>query len=309
MIRKEQIPQVRPWLDQDDARAVAEIMETSWITEGEAATVFSVELNKLIGAPYGVFAPNGTLALALGLMALGLRPGDEVIVPDITFIGSATAVILAGGVPVFVDVEPATYQIDVAQIEARLSPRTRALMPVHLFGTACDMDAVLEVSRKHGLCVIEDAAQGVGVTYRGRHVGAMGDVGCFSFFADKTITTGEGGYVTCQDLELYERLLHLRNQGRVMRGGLVPFRCVIMGECITGLQEHLTDRGIESRLFFYPLHKQPCFKDLAQASKDEDFPNAVQGSQQGLCLPIFPTLEPDQVRRISLSIREFYKSR
>lgn len=215
------IPQVSPWLEEPEIQSVVRTLQDGWVTEGPASSAFSASLNELVGVPYGVFAPNGTLALALGLMALGIGPGDEVLVPDTTFIGSATSVVLVGATPVFVDVEPESFQFDARRAVAQLSPRTRAIMPVHLYGTACDMEAILGFAGRHGLKVIEDAAQGIGVTYRGRHVGSFGEVGCFSFFADKTITTGEGGYVTCRDPEIHERLLYLRNQGRLERGSFV----------------------------------------------------------------------------------------
>jgi perosamine synthetase len=215
------IAQVSPWLGDAEADAVAAVLRDGWITEGRRAQAFSEKLNHLIGVPYGVFAPNGTLALALGLMAIGVGPGDEVLVPDTTFIGSATAVLMVGAVPVFVDVDDQTFQIDMSRAGAHLSSRTRAIMPVHLFGTACDMTSVLAFAQTHGLLVIEDAAQGIGVTFGNRHVGSLGDVGCFSFFADKTITTGEGGYVVCKDPAVFERLRLLRNQGRLDRGSYI----------------------------------------------------------------------------------------
>jgi perosamine synthetase len=215
------IPQISPWLDEEAAEAVAAVVRSGWITEGPATHDFGERLNALIGVPYGVFAPNGTLALTLGLLALGIGPGDEVLVPDITFIGSASAIILAGATPVFTEVDGQCFQIDVERARDRLTPRTKAVMPVHLFGTACNMHDLRRFVSEHGLAMIEDAAQGIGVTFDGRHVGSFGDVGCFSFFADKTITTGEGGYVACRDDGIYERLRLLRNQGRLDRGSFV----------------------------------------------------------------------------------------
>lgn len=363
------IPQVAPWFDEAELQSVVRVLRDGWITEGPASAAFAGRLNELVGVPYGAFAPNGTLALTLGLLALGIGPGDEVLVPDTTFIGSATSVVLAGARPVFVDVEPATYQLDVERAAERLSPRTRAVMPVHLYGTACDMEAVLGFAASHGLKVIEDAAQGIGVTFRGRHVGSFGDVGCFSFFADKTITTGEGGYVACRDPEIYERLRSLRNQGRRDRGSfvhpevgfnfritdlqaalglaqldrlpaiverkvalheryrsglaglpqvrllgaapeatLVPFRCVLMADAVAELAEHLEAGGVQTRPVFHPLHRQPCFagSDVARGGADDDFPNAMEASRKGLCLPVFPTMTDEQVDGIVELICGFY---
>lgn len=215
------IAQVQPWLGTEEEAAVAAVLRSGWLTEGPLTRAFGDRLNALTGAPYGVFAPNGTLALTLGLLALGVGAGDEVLVPDITFAGSATAVVLAGATPVFVDVQDESFQFDAEAARRRMTPRTRAVMPVHLYGSPCDMHAVCQFAAEHGLRVIEDAAQGIAVHFDGRHVGTIGDIGCFSFFADKTITTGEGGYVTCRDPAIYERLRLLRNQGRLDRGSFV----------------------------------------------------------------------------------------
>ena len=219
--RHREIAQVCPWFGAEEEEAAIAVMRSGWLTEGAATQAFSDRLNRLIGSPFGVFAPNGTLALTLGLLALGIGPGDEVLVPTISFIGSATAVVLAGATPVFVDVLENSFQFDVEAARTRLSKRTKAVMPVHLYGSACDMQAVGVFADAHGLRVIEDAAQAVAVRFGDRHVGSIGDVGCFSFFADKTITTGEGGYVACRDAAVYERLRHLRNQGRLNRGSFV----------------------------------------------------------------------------------------
>ncbi|MCB2106593.1 MAG: DegT/DnrJ/EryC1/StrS family aminotransferase [Rhodobacteraceae bacterium] len=373
MADPDMIPQVQPWLEDDEARAAAQAVADNWITEGPRSQEFSDRLNKLIGVPYGVFAPNGTLALALALLAVGIKPGDEIIIPDITFIGSATAAILVGAVPVFVDVERQTFQIDIAKAEAAVTKKTRAVMPVHLYGTACDMDGVASFAKRHGLKVVEDAAQGICVSFKNRHVGGLGDAGCFSFFADKTLTTGEGGYVACNDEDVYTQLRLLRNQGRLDRGSFihpaigfnfrmtdmqaavglaqfnkldrimaaksqilewyrqgfdglgqvrmlsnapnanhVPFRCVLIAQNAHALMEHLSKSGVQTRGFFYPMHKQPCFADLARqhanrhAFDDANFPNAVFGYENGLCLPIFPTLTHDQVQHITSAIRQYY---
>jgi perosamine synthetase len=212
------IPQMQPYLGLEEQAAAAAAIADGWISEGPRAAALSKQLNALIGAPYGVFAPNGTLALYLALLAAGIGPGDEVIVPDTTFIASANAVVFAGARPVFVDVEAETFQIDLDACAAAITPRTRAIMPVHLFGFAAAMPALMELAQAYGLLVIEDAAQAIGVRYAGQHCGSFGDLGCFSFFADKTLTMGEGGYVVCRDEQLYERLQLLRNQGRIVRG-------------------------------------------------------------------------------------------
>lgn len=215
------IPQVCPWFDDDEIEAVTQTINANWVTEGPQCAEFGAGLNKLVGTEYGVFAPNGTLALFLGLLALGIGAEDEVLVPDTTFVASANAVILAGGKPVFVDVNDYNFQMDIGRCEEALSPKTWGVMPVHLYGMAMNMRELMQWARQHSLFVIEDAAEAVGVKYKGQHAGTFGDVGCFSFFADKTITTGEGGYVICNDEQIYERLLFLRNQGRLQSGTFI----------------------------------------------------------------------------------------
>jgi len=221
MSDKTLIPQMQPWLGVEEANAAAAVILDNWISEGPKCAEFSSQLNSLIEVPYGVFAPNGTFALILGLMALGIEAGDEVLVPNITFIASANALIQLGATPVFVEVERETFQIDVTKAEHLVNQHTKAIMPVHLYGSSCNMNAVINFASKHRLLIIEDAAQGIGVKYYGKHVGGFGDVGCFSFFADKTITTGEGGYVVCKDKIIYEKLCFLRNQGRLHRGSFL----------------------------------------------------------------------------------------
>ncbi len=215
------VPQMSPWLGAEESASVLASIEENWITEGPRSARFVERLCDLMGARHAVLAPNGTLALYLGLVAMGIGPGDEVIVPDTTFIASANAVVMAGASPVFADVNSDNFQIDLSCADSLITQRTRAIMPVHMYGMAVGMTRVMHFARRHDLMVIEDAAQGVGVTYEGRHVGTFGDVGCLSFFADKTITTGEGGLVVARDQAVYEKLLLLRNQGREHRGTFV----------------------------------------------------------------------------------------
>lgn len=210
-----------PWIGEAEMSQVVGSIQDNWITEGPRSAKFVDRLRELMGFEHAVLAPNGTLALYLGLVAMGIEPGDEVIVPDVTFIASANAVVMAGATPVFVDVNPRNYQIDLSQADSLVNRRTRAVMPVHLYGMSADMGAVVAFADRHGIAIIEDAAQGIGVQYNGQHVGTFGDVGCFSFFADKTITTGEGGLVVARDAQVYDRLQMLRNQGRLNRGSFV----------------------------------------------------------------------------------------
>lgn len=213
-----QVPHFESNVGAAERDAVARVIESGWITEGKEAAAFVAELQALTGAPYAVLAPNGTLALAMALLALNVGPGDEVIVPASTFIGSATAVTLAGATPVFCEVDPVHYQMTVSDADRARTFRTRAIMPVHLYGAVCAMEELLPYAQHHGLHVVEDAAQAIGITRNGQHAGTFGVIAGMSFFADKSVTTGEGGLVMTTDPQLYQRLREIRNQGRRDRG-------------------------------------------------------------------------------------------
>ena len=215
------VPQVQPWLGLDEYEAIKSCFTDNWVTEGPKAAEFKNQLLELIGAKFGEFAPNGTLALYQGLHAAGIGPGDEVIVPDFTFIATANAVCMVGATPVFADVTPHNFQLDAESCESKITPRTKAIMPAHMYGMVSNMDAIMELANRHNIMVIEDAAQALGVHYNGKHAGTFGKVGCFSFFADKAVTTGEGGFVITDDPDISHNLKFLRNQGREDRGSFI----------------------------------------------------------------------------------------
>lgn len=215
------VPQLSPSVGKEEYAAIKACFDNNWITEGPKAKEFVDRILKLTGSKYGVLAPNGTLALYLGLRALGIGPGDEVIVPDFTFYASATSVEMTGATPVFCDVNKRNFQIDVSSAEKRITKSTKAVMPVHIYGTVSNMDEVLNFAKKHHLLVIEDAAEALDVRWKGKCAGTFGDVGCISFFADKTITTAEGGIVLTDKKTIFEKLLFLRNQGRINRGSFI----------------------------------------------------------------------------------------
>jgi perosamine synthetase len=164
------------------------------------------------GVPHGVATSSCTTALHLALVALGVGPGDEVLIPDFTLIVSANTVIQAGARPVLVDSDPKTWCLDPNRLEEKIGPRARAVMPVHMYGHPCDMSAIQEIARRHGLLVIEDCAEAHGAEIAGRKVGSFGDAACFSFYGNKILTTGEGGMVLCRDAALADRMRLLRNQ-------------------------------------------------------------------------------------------------
>lgn len=192
---------------------VEEVLESGYLKQGEYVETFERKWADLVGVDHAIAVTNGTVAIQLALNAIGLEPGDEVIVPSLTFGSTATAVVHQGGVPVFADIDRDIYTLDHTDLERCLSERTVAVMPVHLYGHPAEMDEILAFAEQHDLAVVEDAAQAHGATYRGDTVGSIGDLGCFSFYATKNITTGEGGVVTTDDDELATELRTLRNHG------------------------------------------------------------------------------------------------
>lgn len=208
------LPVAQPSLTGRELEYVTDCIATNWISsKGKYVDRFESEFAKLCGARFAVSTSNGTTALHLALVALGVGPGDEVIVPDLTFIATANAVTYCGARPVLVDVDPVTWTISAAAIEAALTPRTRGLIPVHLYGHPADMSAINAIAGQHGLFVLEDCAESLGALYRGRTVGTIGTAGCFSFYGNKTLTTGEGGMVVTNDEELARRARLFRDHG------------------------------------------------------------------------------------------------
>lgn len=206
------IPVNEPLLNGNEEKYLVECIRTGWISsEGPFVKQFEEQFSARVGRKYGVAVCNGSVALDVATVALGLGPGDEVILPTFTIISCAAAVVRAGAVPVVVDCDPITWNMDVAQIEARITPRTKAIMVVHIFGLPVDMNPLLMLARKYGLKVIEDAAEMHGQRYRGQPCGSFGDISTFSFYPNKHITTGEGGMIVTDDPGLAARCRSLSN--------------------------------------------------------------------------------------------------
>ncbi|MDP9286558.1 MAG: DegT/DnrJ/EryC1/StrS aminotransferase family protein [Actinomycetota bacterium] len=212
-VREELLPFGVPAIGEEEIAEVVETLRSGWIGQGQRVERFEHNLAEYVGAPFGVAVSSCTAALHLSLVVTGIRPGDEVLVPALTFAASATAVEHAGGIPVFCDSDPETLLIDLADGERRLTERTRAILPVHFGGLPCDMDAVLAFAQANGLAVIEDAAHAIAAKLDGRPIGSFASLCCFSFYPNKNLTTGEGGMVTLQDGDLAERLRMLRLHG------------------------------------------------------------------------------------------------
>ncbi len=357
------IPQIEPWIDETELKQLKEVIGSTWITEGKKTKEFEEKIASYTKAKHAISACNGTVALYMCFKALGIKEGDEVIVPDLTFIATANSVFMAGGMPVLADVDAKNLNLDPSKIEGKITPRTKAIMPVHLYGRPARMDEINEIARRHNLFVVEDAAQGIGVSYKGKHVGILGDLGVLSFYGNKTITSGEGGMVLTNDDNLAKKCWMLKNHGREVKGSFIH-PSIGYNFCMTDLQaavglaqfsklpeiirrkkrnrEHyenslsslptisfqeapsgcvdlftnilldkpeklalfLEKQGVQTRRFFYPLHKQPAYKHLKFGS----FPTSSHLYDHGLSLPSSATLTPEDIDFVCEKIKLFFKS-
>lgn len=208
------IPVYQPSLAGNEKRYVNECLDSTWISsKGEFLQRFERSFAEYTGATYATAVSNGTVAIHLALVALGIGPGDEVIVPTLTYIASVNAIVYTGATPVFVDSVRDSWQLDPEDVRRKITPRTRAIMAVHLYGHPADMPTIMTVAREAGLFVVEDCAEAFGARIAGQHVGTFGDIATFSFFGNKTITTGEGGMVVTNDATLADRAVHFKGQG------------------------------------------------------------------------------------------------
>jgi perosamine synthetase len=360
------IPVCEPLLAGNELKYVTEAVSKGWISSsGGFVKEFEQKFAAYLGVEHAVTVTNGTAALHLALVAAGIGPGDEVIVPSFTMIASAAAVCYAGARPVFVDCERDTFNLDVARAAEKITERTRAIMPVHIYGLSCDMTPLAALAEKHRLVVVEDAAEAIGSRYEDQPCGALGDLGCFSFFANKAITTGEGGMVVTDDGELAQKLRYYKNLcfpptgprryvhahigfnyrmpntvaaiglaqlERVddyvsmrrenarrynerlagQRGITVPaerayaynsfWMYAILIEDDFGLSrdevmQALEARGIDTRSFFVPMHRQTSLIEYG-ADVSGSFPNSEYASARGLYLPSSSGLTEEQIERV-----------
>lgn len=206
------LPVSRPSITKKEIEYVTAAIASGWVSSlGEYITAFEQKFAEFCGSKYALTCNNGTTALHLALVTLGVQAGDEVIIPDLTFVATANAVKYVNAVPVLVDIDPETLCIDPATLEAAITEKTKAIIPVHLYGHPANMPAIMEIAHKHGLLVIEDAAEAHGAEVNGKRVGSWGDCACFSFYGNKVITSGEGGMITTDDEAFYNRARYLRD--------------------------------------------------------------------------------------------------
>jgi perosamine synthetase len=206
-------PLYRPCLSGRERQYVNECLDSTWISSrGEFVGKFERQFADFIGVNHATTVCNGTVALHLAMLAIGIGPGDEVIVPTLTYVAPVNMIVQTGATPVFADSTESTWQMDPGAVDRAISPRTKAVMVVHLYGASCDMDAISGICAANGLLLIEDCAEAFGTSYRGKYVGTFGDVSTFSFYGNKTITTGEGGMVVSNNAEVLKRAYHLKTQ-------------------------------------------------------------------------------------------------
>lgn len=207
-------PVYKPSLSGNEKIYVNECLDSTWISsKGHFIGDFEKAFANYINIAYAAGVCNGTVAIHLALVALGIGINDEVIVPTFTYIASANPIVQVGATPVFVDSDEDSWQMSPNDIEEKITPKTKAIIVVHLYGHPCDMDKIMQIAKKYNLLVIEDCAEAIGTRYKGQHIGTFGDVATFSFFGNKTITCGEGGMVVTNDATIYDRLVHFKGQG------------------------------------------------------------------------------------------------
>ena len=203
-----------PLLDGNERKYVDECIDTSWISSrGHFVSDFENAFASYIGMKYATGVCNGTVAIHLAMVALGIKKGDEVIVPTFTYVASANPILMVGATPVFVDSKKDDWQMDPEDVRRKITPKTKAIVAVHLYGHPCDMDPIMKIAKENNIYVIEDCAEAIGSEYHGKKIGSFGTVACLSFFGNKTITCGEGGMVMTNDEKLYDLLCHYKAQG------------------------------------------------------------------------------------------------
>lgn len=360
------IPVCEPVLDGNEEQYVLDCLRTNWISSaGKYIAAFEERFSGYSGAKYGVACSSGTSAIHLALAALDIGPGAEVIIPCFTLVVSANIVILTGAKPVLVDVDPRTWCIDPEKTKEKITPRTKAIMVVHMYGHPCDMDPIKDLAKRYGLFVIEDAAEAHGAEYKGQQVGAIGDVGCFSLYGNKIITSGEGGLLTTNSVEIADRARLLRNQAfeeprfvhrflgfnyrmtniqaaiglaqcekleekverkrqiaRIYTELLkdepdltIPYEApwaknvywmygILIGQGF-GVQRDelmrlLRKKGVETRAFFYPMHRQPVYQgdDPRFPDVTGNYPVSDDLGRRGLYLPSGLTLTNEQIHQV-----------
>jgi len=288
------IPVAEPWLSDREVSLVTEVVQSGWVSpRGDYVREFERKFAEFIGVDHAFTTTTGTAALHLTLEAAGIGEGDEVIIPDLTYIASANAVRYTGAEPVFVDVDPETYLLDADHVRKHVSQDTAAIMPVHLYGHPCDMGNICDIADDFGCLVIEDAAEAHGARYRDQPVGGIGDAGCFSFYGNKILTTGQGGMITTDDDDLAETAALLRHDGMSFEHKYhhpvvgYNYRMTNMQAALGLAQTERADELIEAKRHIMSRYRD-CLSDVPiqfQTVPDDGF------SSQWMAAPIFESVE------------------
>jgi len=268
------IPVANVTTTEKDAQAVYDVVKSGWISKGKKVDEFEAKFAERVEAKHALAVNNGTAALHIVLAALGIGPGDEVIVPSLTFISSANAVLYQNATPILVENDPDTYNVTPEIIEKAITPRTKAIMPVDMNGMPVDYEAILSIGEKHGIPVIADSAESLGAVYKGRKVGGVAEIQCFSFFPNKAITTGEGGMITTSNDELAGKMRMILNQGQDGRYNHV----------ILGYNYRMCD--INAALGTVQLSRLDEMMDAKE--KIVSRYNKLLAGQEGISIPIVP---------------------
>tara|TARA_Y100000310_G_C20695437_1_gene825362 strand:- start:1071 stop:2186 length:1116 start_codon:yes stop_codon:yes gene_type:complete len=366
------IPVCKPFLCGNEKKYVDEALDTNWISSaGKFIDQFEEKFAAYCGSTYGVSCSSGLGALHLACVALGLGKGDEVIVPTFTMAATINAIIFTGATPVFVDADKETWCIDVSKISEKVNSNTKAIMVVHVYGHACEMDKVMEIASEKGLKVIEDAAEAHGGEYKGKKCGSIGDIGCFSFYANKILTTGEGGMCVTNDEKLADEMKKLRNHafehprfihkqvgfnyrltniqagigvaqvenasklvearrslgeryGKVLSG--LPLILPVEKEGVKNVywmygvvlddsvkkskeevMEQLKEKGVDTRSFFIPMHKQPVYVEKTVENAPDcsgEYPIAEWLGDRGFYLPSSSDITDEEIETVGKALKD-----
>ena len=256
------IPVVDVNIAQEEINAVTAVLKSKFLVEGKNARAFEEKFKKYTGSKFAATVTNGTCALHMALTALNIGPGDEVITTPFTFVASSNSILFNGAIPIFVDVKSDTFNMDPKRIEEAITPKTKAIMPVHIFGNPCDMKAIKDIAEDHNLFIIEDCAQAHDARIDGQHTGTFGDIGCFSFYGTKNLVGGEGGALICQNEELFAKIQSLKNHGRSPAGGYshltigYNYRTTDMSAAIMNIQMDRADEILQRRHRNGELYRQ-----------------------------------------------------
>jgi dTDP-4-amino-4,6-dideoxygalactose transaminase len=365
MMSQRVIPVADPYISQDDVEAVTEAVKNKRLSQGEYVEKFEKAFSNYLKSKHALAVSNGTAALHLALLSLDVKRGDEVIVPSFTFIASSNCILYVGAKPIFVEINPRTFNIDPEKIENAISPKTKAIIVVHYAGQPADLDTIMDIAEKHGIQVIEDAAEAHGAKYKNKMAGSIGLIGCFSFYPNKNMTTGEGGMVVTNDNLIAEKTRLLRSHGQDSRyhhitlgynyrmtdiqaalgttqlrkldwvlrmkeeaakyytellsdvdGVQTPYvmrdvthtymfyTVKFLNKCVRNrVMQHLSERGIETRIAFPPVHLQPFYRSL-YGYKEGYLPITEECADRVLSLPIYPHIRREDQKFVVEAVLE-----